>query len=46
MVPPIMLQHGTGVNDQLDTQKKPVDFKLKNEGKPIDVEVIQVRINY
>jgi hypothetical protein len=37
-----MVEAGTGVNDQLDAVKKPVSFELKNEGKPISVEVVQV----
>ena len=31
------------MNDQLDTVKKPVTFELKNEGKPIAAEVVQVK---
>lgn len=42
VIPPLFVESGTGVNDQLDDVKQPVDFQLKNEGKKLACEIIQV----
>jgi aspartate--ammonia ligase len=38
---PLILEANTGVNDQLDSKKKPVSFHVENEGDPVECEVIQ-----